>query len=272
MDTRVAAFLDELAAWAREQIDVRAAVLLGSQARVDSAADRFSDVDVVLFADDPARYLDDTRWLQRFGDPLLTFLEPTPVGGFVERRVLFRDGLEVDFSVPPAAALEALPLDAGPVFARGFRILYDDGRTLDFPEGEIAEPAPPTQAELDRLANDFWYRLLWAAKKVARGEVLLAKQVCDCFLTGHLVQLARWRAQGVDTWHGLRFFERWAGEEVVDALGRTFAMYDADDIRRALRATAELFGRLEDDVARRFALASPVDRAEILARFEALAS
>jgi hypothetical protein len=104
---------------------------------------------------------------------------------------------------------------------------------------------------------------------VARGEVLLAKQVCDCFLTGHVVQLARWRAQGVDTWHGLRFFERWAGEEVVDALGRTFAMYDADDIRRALRVTGELFGRLEDDVARRFALASPVDRAEILARFEA---
>jgi hypothetical protein len=78
--------------------------------------------------------------------------------------VLFRNGLEVDFSVPPAA-LEALPLDAGPVFARGFQILYDDGRTLDFPEGEIAEPAPPTQAELDRLANDFWYHLLWRRRR-----------------------------------------------------------------------------------------------------------
>ena len=79
-----------------------------------------------------------------------------------------------------------------------------------------------------------------------------------------------WRAYGADTWHDLRFFERWAGDGVVEALKPAFASYDAADIGRALRATGELFGRLEDDVARRYELAPTLDRDEVLRRVDAL--
>jgi aminoglycoside 6-adenylyltransferase len=95
METRVATFLEEVSRWAAGRPDVRAAVLLGSQARVDAPADAASDVDVALFVDEPASYLDDPTWINHFGEPLLSFREPTAVGGFEERRVLFRDGLEV---------------------------------------------------------------------------------------------------------------------------------------------------------------------------------
>ncbi|HET6642122.1 MAG TPA: aminoglycoside 6-adenylyltransferase [Gaiellaceae bacterium] len=84
-------FLDEVAAWADAQGDVHAVLLIGSQARVDTPADDFSDVDLALFVDDPERYLRDVAWLRSFGEPLLTFLEPTAVAGFEERRVLFQD-------------------------------------------------------------------------------------------------------------------------------------------------------------------------------------
>jgi hypothetical protein len=50
VETRVTAFLDEVAAWAGEQPDVHGVVLLGSQARTDSPADEASDVDLSLFA------------------------------------------------------------------------------------------------------------------------------------------------------------------------------------------------------------------------------
>jgi aminoglycoside 6-adenylyltransferase len=270
VETRVRSFLEDVVAWAAQQAEVRAAVLLGSQARVDAPADAMSDVDVALFVDKPRRYLRDDAWVRRFGEPLLSLVEPTAVGGFRERRVLFRDGLEVDFAVVPAAAAGEPPPEVGAVFARGFRILYDDGIGIEAPQGPVAEPAPPTQAELDQLANDFWYHLLWAAKKLWRGELLLAKQVCDCGLTARLVELARWRAHGVDTWHDIRFFERWAGEDVVEALGPTFAVYDRDDIGRALRVTGELFAKLEDEVASRFGLTTVVDRGEVLRRLALL--
>jgi aminoglycoside 6-adenylyltransferase len=120
------------------------------------------------------------------------------------------------------------------------------------------------------MSNDFWYHLLWGAKKLRRGELLLAKQVCDCYLTERLVELVRWRAGDQDTWHGYRLFERWAGEQTSEALRKTFARYDADDIGRALRAKGELFGQLEHGVAQRFGLVEPVDRGEILRRLDEL--
>jgi aminoglycoside 6-adenylyltransferase len=270
VETRVRAFLDDVTAWAGEEDDVHSVVLLGSHARADDPADEVSDVDLVLFVDDPDRYLRDDSWLRRFGEPLLTFVEPTAVGGFEERRVLFRDGLDADFVALDAQVGKAFPPEATPVFARGFRVLYDDGLELEAPEAPELEAQLPTQADFDQLTNDFWYHVLWAAKKLWRGEVLLAKQVCDCALKWRLAQLARWRAHGTDTWHDLRFFERWAGEDLVEALGPTFSRYEAEDVGRALRATGQLFGRLEDDVASRFGLTRRVDRAEVFRHFEAL--
>jgi hypothetical protein len=46
---------------------------------------------------------------------LLTLLEPTTVGGFKERRVLFQDGLEVDFSILPSTIAKAPPAEADAV-------------------------------------------------------------------------------------------------------------------------------------------------------------
>jgi hypothetical protein len=165
MEAHVTRFLDEVSRWAAERPDVRAAILLGSQARVDAPADPASDVDVTLFVDDPASYLDDTAWIGHFGEPLLSFREPTAVGGFEEQRVLFRDGLEVDFAIVPAAVAAEIPPEADAVFARGFQILYADG--MSFPEREPStiDTSPPTQEQFDQLVNDFWYHLLWSAKK-----------------------------------------------------------------------------------------------------------
>jgi aminoglycoside 6-adenylyltransferase len=269
MEAHVSRFLADVSQWAADRPDVRAAILLGSQARVDPPADPASDVDVALFVDRTASYLDDAAWIRHFGEPLLSFREPTAVGGFEERRVLFRDGLEVDFAIVPAAVAAEIPPEADAVLGRGFRVLYVDG--LDFPErrpSSIETPAP-TQERFDQVVNDFWYHLLWSAKKLWRGEVLVAKQACDGWLTGLLVELARWRSDESDTWHGSRFFERWAGDDLVAALGPTFARYEAQDVARALRAKAVLFGRVEDEVAARYDLVVPEDRAEVLRRLEA---
>jgi hypothetical protein len=50
------------------------------------------------------------------------------------------------------------------------------------------------------------------------------------------------------------------------------AIYKHEDVARALRAKAELFGQVEDEVAARFDLTVPEDRAEALRRLEALLS
>ena len=265
-------FLQEVAAWARGRRDVHAVVLVGSQARTDLPADEFSDVDLVLLVDDPAPFTGSADWLERFGRPLLTFVEPAAVGPLLERRALFESGLEVDFALVPAAAVHALLAEpeVDVVFARGYRVLHDDLALED----ELAraarfEPAVPAPADLGELSQDFWYHVLWAAKKLRRGELHVAKQACDCYLktllVGLLAETVRARDAAADTWHRARFLERWAAPADVEELRQTYAVYQADDVARALRATARMFERLEQELGR-----TRVDHDEIFRRLDAL--
>ena len=116
----------------------------------------------------------------------------------------------------------------------------------------------PTPAEFGQLTQDFWYHALWAAKKLRRGEVWVAKQSCDGYLKELLVELLAWHAQAadphVDTWHGGRFLRSWADGRALEALRHAYARYEASDIPQALWATVDLFERVERECAERISL------------------
>jgi aminoglycoside 6-adenylyltransferase len=274
-------FLAAVTAWGRRRPDVHAALLIGSHARSQAAADQWSDIDLVLVVDQPATYLDDASWLGAFGQPLLTFLEPTAVGGFTERRVLFATGQDVDFALLPLTAAHELAgrAELGAVLGRGFRVLVDKlgvERTLR----EAGDPAPPhaspSAATFAQVTHDFWYHALWAARKLRRGEVWMAKQGCNCHLKALLVQLLAWDSQArdrrIDTWHGGRFLERWADGRVLDDLRVVDARYDARDVARALRATVDLFEQVELRCAERLGLEPTVPHRRIRRLLDAVLS
>jgi aminoglycoside 6-adenylyltransferase len=260
--------------WARTTEDVRAVVLVGSYARRETPADRWSDLDLVLFVDDPGRYAGDAEWVAEFGAPVLTFLEPTSVGDRVERRVLFEDGVDVDLPLLEAAAVRALAAapGVGDVLARGYRVLHDElGLREVLAEAAVAEPEPlPDSAALAQLASDFWHHALWAAKKLRRGEVFVALDCLDGYLMARLVTVMGWHARAldptVDTWHRGRFLERWADPGALAALERAFARYDVRDVARGLWETIDLFQGLEEETARRLGLETPLDHADLRRR------
>jgi aminoglycoside 6-adenylyltransferase len=259
-----------IADWAREREDVRAAVVIGSRARRDVPADRWSDLDVLLFLADPRPFADDGWWVGEFGAPVLTFLEPS-LGGHVERRVLYETGEDVDLVLLPEQAAGG----EGPegVLQRGYRVLVDRIGLAARLEAIAAEPArtrAPGEAELRQLASDFWYHALWTAKKLRRGEVFTALGCLDGYMKARLVTLLEWHARALDpqadTWHGGRFLERWADPGAVAALERAFARYDVRDVARALWETIDLFQALEEETGRRLGLASGLDHADLRRR------
>jgi aminoglycoside 6-adenylyltransferase len=155
------ALLAAVVAWGQERSDLRAVLVVGSQARADTRADQWSDIDLVLMVDDPAPYLAGWEWLRTFGRPLLTFVEPTAVGPFAERRVLFETGLEVDFVVLPAAAARSMAQDpeGRAVLRRGFHVLVDKLDLEATLRDSAAQPPAldlPDQATFDQLTHDFW--------------------------------------------------------------------------------------------------------------------
>lgn len=266
---RAAAFLERVIPWLATRADISGALLVGSQARATAPADEWSDVDLVVIAADPARYIDDASWLTALGSPLATFVERTLLAQR-ERRVLFADGLDVDFTVVSHDAaerfLEEQELTVGTVLRRGVVVLHDREGTLATRVAAIAStpltrPDPPDAAAFHEAVNDFWYRTLWAARKLRRGELWLACDSVNGDMAEGIVRQLRWlaEARGVDTWHGARFLEQWAAPDVLARLRASVAPYDVDGARSALRASAELYRDLATNVAGRLGLRYPTE-------------
>jgi aminoglycoside 6-adenylyltransferase len=274
VNTRMDLVEAAVADWASERPDVRAAVVVGSRARTDAPADRWSDLDVVLVADDPQALADDASWVAELGSPVLTFLEPTGFGERVERRVLYAHGEDVDFPLLATAEwhlLGELP-QARKLLARGHRVLHDE-IGLEDAVVRLAAPEPdslPDQAAFTELASDIWYHALWSARKLRRGEIYTALGGLDGYLKGCIVMLLEWHARAldpaVDTWHAGRFLERWADPGALAALERAFAHYDLRDAARALWETIDIAQGLEEEVARRLGLEVELDHADLRRR------
>lgn len=274
VNTRMELMTAAAADWARQRDDVRALLVVGSQARANVPADRWSDLDLVLIVDDPEPYAEDPSWVREFGQPVLTFLEDTPVGQR-ERRVLYESGEDVDFPLFPVTALELFEQseNAAHLLARGYRVLVDRiglAERLARVAAAVERPRPPTQRDFTQLASDFWYHALWAAKKLRRGEVFTAKGCLDGYMKDRLVTLLEWHARAidasVDTWHDGRFLERWADPGALAALERAFAHYDVRDVARALWETIDLWQGLEEETASRLGFELALDHADLRRR------
>jgi aminoglycoside 6-adenylyltransferase len=274
VNTRLDLLAAAVADWAAERPDVRALLLVGSQARAGTPADRWSDLDLVFLLDDPAPYIEDASWVEGFGRPSVTFLEAT-LDGHWERRVLYESGEDVDFVLFPAAVLERLEEseNAAALLRRGYRVLLDRIDLTERLETMVLRPAveaPPTQHDLTELASDFWYHALWTAKKLRRGEVFTALGCLDAYMKARLVTLMAWHARAVDpsvdTWHEGRFLERWADPGALAALERAYAHYDVRDVARGLWETIDLFQGLEEETAPKLGLAVELDHPDLRRR------
>jgi aminoglycoside 6-adenylyltransferase len=254
--------IERFTVWAGQEENVRAAIIIGSQARSDHPADEWSDLDVIILARDPDTYWQTNEWLDAIGATWLDFVEPSPDGRSMEHRVLFAGGLDTDFALSPAAAFRkllegGLPSDIADTIQRGIRVLVDKDNLVGLlPELSNDVPAAqlPSKDTFLNLVHNFWYHTLWTAKHLRRGELWWAKSCCDIKLKILLQEMLEWHAQATrfqraDTWLRGRFLEEWADPRAVAALSGAFAHYEEADIWRALLATMDLFAWLERETA-----------------------
>lgn len=269
--------LERFLAWARDNDDIRAVVLIGSRARAERPADAWSDTDLIVVARAAQHYLETTAWLEEIGEPWLTFLERTADEQGWERRVLFAGVLDVDFALLSLGQfVKAMQGGMGAeVAGRGLQVLLDkDGLAAQvrLPTDRHPPASPPTQAEFLQAVNDFLYHAVWTAKKLRRGELWVGKSCCDSYMKQLLRQMAAWHARALhgwdyDTWFGGRFLEEWADPRVLQGLRAAFAHYDETDVWRALFATMDLFQWVAGEVAERLGYAYPTASHERVAQW-----
>lgn len=260
-------FIERFIAWAEAEPEIRLALLIGSHARTNTPADEWSDLDIPFFtAGSPDSLLYSSDWLSQLGTPWLTFLEGTAGGEGLERRVLFRDGLDVDFPVFSIFTIlewiEARSPRLDSTLSRGVRVLVDKENLGDrlHPSSSFQIPRSiPDQATFDQVVHDFLYHAVWTAKKLCRGELWTAIQCCNCYMKSLLRKMIEWHSWAVhgpdyDTWHSGRFLEQWADEETLISLRYAFPHYDLEDICRSLLRTTEIFMSLSEGTAERWSL------------------
>jgi aminoglycoside 6-adenylyltransferase len=169
-------------------------------------------------------------------------------------------------------ALEGWSPEVAAVLRRGFRLVLDKDDLQSLLIGGVLPTrllsAPlPTQEEFLALCHDFLYHAVWAAKKLRRGELWIAKSCADGYMKQLLLGMIEWHAHSErgwdhDTWHGGRFLEEWADPGALDGLREAFAYYEEADVRRALLATMDLFRRIGRQTAARLGFAYPEETDE----------
>lgn len=120
-------FIDEMTQWAATHPEIQAVALVGSHARGTAGKD--SDIDLIIISDTPNAFLNDTQWVQKFGDIQKTQIEF--YGLVTSLRVWYVNGLEVEYGITDQR-WAALPIDPGTrqVIMDGFRVLFERGNIL----------------------------------------------------------------------------------------------------------------------------------------------
>ncbi|KXK14455.1 MAG: aminoglycoside 6-adenylyltransferase [Chloroflexi bacterium OLB15] len=249
----------ELVAWAERVAEIRAILVVGSQARQIKPADEYSDLDISLYvtrnhAQETEFYL---QWMRNFA-PVWMILEEHH-DETKSWLILYQGGIKVDFSVTPISMLQPL-IDDQYLWddqQRGYNILLDkDGIVAQLPTPTPFAPppyTPPTQAQFIQRVEGYSYGAVYIAKQIKRGNLWKAKWA-DQIQQRMLLEMLEWHAHAthdspVDTYYRGDFMRDWVSEATWRELHDVFAHFEAADSRKSLIASVRLFTRLTEETA-----------------------
>lgn len=178
--------------YAKKDEEIKAVVMIGSSTRDMVKADEYSDMDVVIVTDNTKNWLYGD-YPQKLGNVKISFVEPT-LGGGKERRVLYDGSLDVDMIIFTPIQFETAVKEgvASWVMNRGYVVMYDSVGYTALLERNVSHDiiyAELSETEFDNMVNDFFFRTVWAAKKILRGELWTAKMCVDSYLKNYLRRL-----------------------------------------------------------------------------------
>ena len=254
------AFVD----WAENCEQMRAAILMGSRARNDGLADKWSDLDIITYCTDVELFVSNTDWVKNLGEVLVTHIFFSEYGRQYIVWVLFENGLNADFVIVDAKELEKATTNRD--LKRGSRLLFDkDGLAtaakLVPSTFKIPDNIKPKSHTVENHIHGVLWRLVRVAKLIRRGHLFEA--LTDMAeVRSLLIRMMEWQTHltkgwDIDVWYRGRYMNRWAAQELIDAYMKTYALCEEESIWQALVHAKEFAYKLTEDIVKGFEIDFP---------------
>ncbi|MCL4248365.1 MAG: aminoglycoside 6-adenylyltransferase [Anaerolineae bacterium] len=273
----------DLLQWAMSHADVRAILIVGSQARKVKPADAYADLDLDVFITETSKNSDVfINWMREYA-PVWTIMLEEWEDGTKNWLILYQGGIKVDFSIAQVGALQQMieKQDLWDDMVRGYEILLDkDGLAAQLPPPKTFEPpahVPPTREQFAKRIESYFYGAVYVAKQIKRGNLWKVKWA-DQIQQTMLLEMLEWHAHAahgasIDTYYRGDFMRDWVNDATWREIHGVFAQFDAEDSWRAVLASIKLFSRLTQETANQLGYAYPVNMMdEVTAYIRALAS
>lgn len=259
--------LNKIISFGNRDERIVALILIGSQAQTGHCADEYSDIDLIVIVQDIGGFVYSNDWLSEIAKYYISFTEKIDKAN--EKRVLFENALDVDFIIISQIDAKA-DLASGminKILCSGYRVLIDKiGLLADLPELRQTGTTYsfPSEKEYCNVVNDFWFHVVWASKKLLRGELWAAKSCLDGYMKYKLLWMIECyehvkNGPAYNTCHHGRFIDTWADATIRNQLAESFAHYDKQDVIRAMIITMNLFRDLARDTATAIGYTYPIE-------------
>lgn len=255
--------IHDIIIFAKENPDIIAIIMIGSHTRKIKPADIYSDMDLIICTINPDKYINNSNWLNNFGNVVCSFIETT-FDGEKERRALYDDNRDIDFPIQSLNSEESIDFLKNPnllaVLNKGYRVIYDKTKLIKKNiEISLKSKGPVIEnysiSEIENLVNDFYYHIIWATKKIKRKELWTGVNCINNYLAKLLLTMIKYYSMicnnHVLDWHGGRFLEDYIPENITLKLKDCFCRYDENEAIRAINAVHDLFTELSKSVYRK---------------------
>lgn len=265
---------------AREDERIRAVYMNGSRTNPNAPKDIFQDYDIVYVVRDTRPFIEDTAWIDRFGERL--YMQ------YPERNDLFRgevtdfetcygwlmqfaDGNRIDLHV------QSIPFSQKSILNdRLCKILLDkDGVLPAMPEPTDADfwVREPTPALFAVECNGFWWCLNNVAKGLWREEIPYVQEMLNAEERQHLIQMLAWKIGlehdfSVSIGKAGKYLSRFLTEADWNTFLSTYASATLSEMWSATVTMCRLFDRTAREVAQK--LHYPYDEREAENSFQYL--
>lgn len=261
--------LEKITEWAKQNHNVIALIITGSQAR--KGADEFSDYDIEIIAKNPEEFAKTNDWFSKFGE-VVVFLSFDEGQEYPTRLIIYEDGTKVDFTLADESRLNKMKDKLDDLYETGYKVLLDKtgvAKELPQPTKKTTRKLP-SKDEYLKTVGEFWFEAFHIPKYLLREDLWVVKYR-DWTMKEMLLRMLEWHAlsrnRNADVWHIGSKMKDWLEPELWQELGEVFAHFDKQDSWNGLLAEIDLFRKVSKEVAGKLSFEYPEKTDKTISRY-----